>query len=42
MNKKILVIPNSLENLGNILKTNVDGIRLNPKYRIMDNQQLSR
>lgn len=31
MNKKILVIPNSLENLGNILKTNVDGIILSIK-----------
>ena len=31
MNKKILVIPNSLENLSDILKTNVDGIILSIK-----------
>ena len=31
MNKKILVIPNSLENLSDILKTNVDGIVLSIK-----------
>ena len=31
MKKKILVIPNSLENLSDILKTNVDGIILSIK-----------